>query len=73
MTKVTRSLTETLEKLIRDRAETLPDVGLTLFPEALVDLLDEKNNEIAKLRQEILDNLKKSIELSGGDFTGLTL
>jgi len=61
-----KSATQILEELIYYRAEKLPDVTLTNFPEALTDLLNEKNNRIKELELSQTEILTKLISLSGG-------
>ena len=80
-TKPLKSATEILEETIRFRAENVSHMTMhNIYPEAVVDILDEKDNKIKELEQEIvelkkqiLDTLKQSIELYGGDLSGLTL
>ncbi len=65
MSQSLESATQKLEKLIRDRAETNPHMTMNIFAEALVDLLDEKDKEIEKLRQESLNALQYQVSLFG--------
>ncbi len=65
MPETLESATQKLEKLIRDRAETNSHMTMNIFAEALVDLLDEKDKEIEKLRQESLNVLQYQVSLFG--------
>jgi len=46
---------KTLEETIRFRAETLPDIELNIYPEALVNILDVYVKEINSLKNKILE------------------
>lgn len=48
-----KSPTQILEELIRFRAENVSNISMVIYPEALVELLNEKDNKIKSLEEEL--------------------